>query len=405
MRIIKRFTGISAFFVLLMMCFLMHFAFAEGTCGHQWILQNRVSPGCTENGLEVYRCSLCGAETTVSIPALGHEYVSCTIVKNATCTENGINRCFCSRNASHYKDNTIPALGHAWGEWHTVKKASLNTPGLKERICSRCNCRDQQRISERIQRKKYDLSLLIIPVSTNPDYLTVQQISENGDYLLEYECILINTGKEDLQIQSYTLNGETELLPREEPLILPAGQTDRFPLFWAVSETEVYRNPDDQTQTIEKTIQSEYCFYGENKTGEVACTSNTVALSCLIVPESDTISLSRARGVQISQALVSEPTDPAGYQLYEIIRYTVSLTNQSDKVLAQVIIKGIETDEELCITDLSPGETRLINCEHRVTMQDVSRGYLCWEQLTDTGEEADRYPSHSNYLVVPVIVK
>ena len=98
--------------------------------GHRWVQKSiNKTPSCTENGIEVQVCEVCGRERTVSIPLTGHE----PIVRGAvapTCTEPGNNGLkVCARCGYVYPDEeqytvvdgvtvqlnqTEDALGHDW---------------------------------------------------------------------------------------------------------------------------------------------------------------------------------------------------------------------------------------------------------------------------------------------------
>ena len=53
----------------------------DGTAGES------VAPTCTEDGETIERCGLCGAERTMTVPALGHEWGMCTIVTKPDCRQ------------------------------------------------------------------------------------------------------------------------------------------------------------------------------------------------------------------------------------------------------------------------------------------------------------------------------
>ena len=121
----------------------------EAGCVHQWSAVSSVGPSCTEEGYEVVRCALCGAEMTRSIPPLGHAWDMCTMVAAPTCTKDGVIRCFCARDASHYEDKALPAIGHSWTDWRIVKAATRTKSGLSERSCPQCGAVEQFRIPPR----------------------------------------------------------------------------------------------------------------------------------------------------------------------------------------------------------------------------------------------------------------
>ena len=110
---------------------------------------------CTEDGhIAYYQCSLCGhyfsdekAEheiqwSDIVIPSYGgHAYPDeWTVVKEATCTEDGLRTKTCLREGCGYVlEEVIPALGHSYGEWYTVTKPTCTETGLKQHDCTRCD--------------------------------------------------------------------------------------------------------------------------------------------------------------------------------------------------------------------------------------------------------------------------
>ena len=118
-------------------------AMGEGGCDHQWAVESSIPPTCTEDGQTTERCGLCGAERTMTVPALGHEWGMCTIVTKPDCRQEGLIRCICNRDASHHDDKALPALGHDWGDWYTAKKATATEEGISERKCQRCGSTQQ----------------------------------------------------------------------------------------------------------------------------------------------------------------------------------------------------------------------------------------------------------------------
>ncbi|WP_147272885.1 hypothetical protein [Gordonibacter sp. 28C] len=65
---------------------------------HQFVETSRLEPSCTEDGMAMYVCSICGE--------------------------------------SH--GEVLPALGHDWGGWETVRESTEVEPGLERRMCRCC---------------------------------------------------------------------------------------------------------------------------------------------------------------------------------------------------------------------------------------------------------------------------
>ena len=118
------------------------------TCDHDWELVKTVDATCTKAGKEYYKCSRCGKKKTKKIKALGHDWSYCTIVKKPTCTQDGLKRCVCSRNAKHVNEEAIPATGHKWSGWTIVKKSTAYEKGLQQRTCSKCRKKEERELPQ-----------------------------------------------------------------------------------------------------------------------------------------------------------------------------------------------------------------------------------------------------------------
>ncbi len=95
---------------------------------------------CTEDGIMLSVCTICGDEKRDAIPAAGHSYEDTEYVA-PTCTENGYaaNGAVCGVCGDvQTAAEVIPALGHDYGEGVIKTEAACTTEGLKEFTCSRC---------------------------------------------------------------------------------------------------------------------------------------------------------------------------------------------------------------------------------------------------------------------------
>ena len=75
-----------------------------------------VSPTCTEHGYtEGIECSVCHEILTAptEVPATGHSYGDWTIIKEATCTEEGLKQRTCTV-CSTMEEEIIPMTEHDW---------------------------------------------------------------------------------------------------------------------------------------------------------------------------------------------------------------------------------------------------------------------------------------------------
>ena len=102
--------------------------------------QTTVKPTCTEGGEMIRSCSVCGAEETKTIDALGHDYSDqWTIDEEADCVNDGSKSRHCSRCDAKTDVTVIEAKGHT----EVVDKAVAATctaDGYTEgKHCSVCN--------------------------------------------------------------------------------------------------------------------------------------------------------------------------------------------------------------------------------------------------------------------------
>ena len=94
---------------------------------------------CEEDGEQTVKCEVCGEKVDVPIPALGHKWEVETVVREATCTEAGLQLAHCMRGDANDAEVEIPALGHDWETTYTIDKpASFDGAGSKSQHCSRC---------------------------------------------------------------------------------------------------------------------------------------------------------------------------------------------------------------------------------------------------------------------------
>lgn len=99
---------------------------------------------CLENAVEKAGCDICGkAENEREVPgsALGHTFSNYVSDGNATCTgisskTSKCDRCDVTDTIKEYGT----ALGHDWSDWVTVTEATCSNKGLAERACKREGC-------------------------------------------------------------------------------------------------------------------------------------------------------------------------------------------------------------------------------------------------------------------------
>ena len=111
------------------------FVCTDGNHQGEWTVVKAAT--CTEDGTEKRTCTICGAEETRTIKAKGHTFGEWTVTKKATCTEKGSQTRTCSAcQATETQD--IAVTGHTFGKWVITKEATRTEKGLKTRTCSVC---------------------------------------------------------------------------------------------------------------------------------------------------------------------------------------------------------------------------------------------------------------------------
>ncbi len=106
-------------------------------------------------GKEERTCSRCDFKESRPISSLssGHEHSFTgkeTILKEATCTENGEKQiaCISAPDCDAVQTSTIPALGHDWSEWKVQVKATWDEEGKQVHSCSRCKAEESEVIKK-----------------------------------------------------------------------------------------------------------------------------------------------------------------------------------------------------------------------------------------------------------------
>lgn len=381
-------TVLSALVSLVLL--LLPFAQVKGDeCPHQWVMVSTTPATCTESGHELYRCSLCAAEKRVTLPALGHVWSYCVTIKKATCTEDGLIRCYCARDNTHYKDSVEPARGHTWGNWHTTKQATLNEWGISERKCRTCGETEKSKKRPLAYRETYGLTLILSPLPPESHFL------EDRGLALTQEISLVNTGKTDLFIREYSCKqGIAKELP--QPLQLLHGQAVTLPLTCVFTAEELSLLATDAAGG--KVFPLELCFYGSLDSADRVCRSNQVQWEPVLPADASSSAL------RLTQTLLSTNADPAGYQLSETVRCQVSVTNEGSDLLPEVLIQALDETEPILVQDLAPGETRDLLWSHNITLEEAIAGYslTTWQASWTAGTDSAPLSTGSNAIVVPV---
>ena len=142
---------------------------------HTWQEEEVIShPTCTETGLRSNVCNVCAAETTTSIPSLGHNYsenyspngdvhsrncTRCTatidqdhdwvfdkVIDAPTCSASGSERYVCTVCTATKSEILLPTGEHTYDIWNTTCEAGAFEAGLEVSVCSVCHSASTERV-------------------------------------------------------------------------------------------------------------------------------------------------------------------------------------------------------------------------------------------------------------------
>lgn len=121
------------------------------SCSHaRMVWETRNTATCQSEGAEYGEC-ICGYAVTREIPKSAHTYTSSTIKKPATCTETGIEVGACTVCGEEGVESKIPVTGHKYTEWVVIQEATADTMGVKERVCQVCGEKKTQMVPTLIE--------------------------------------------------------------------------------------------------------------------------------------------------------------------------------------------------------------------------------------------------------------
>ncbi len=122
---------------------------------------------CTEAGLLVRRCEICGTREEEILPALGHDYTE-TVVE-ATCTAAGYTLHVCARCGDRYGDAFTDPLGHAL-DAGTAVSPTCTKPGYTIYACTRCDWTETEETAAPLGHD-LDTGTVIAPTCTEAGYV------------------------------------------------------------------------------------------------------------------------------------------------------------------------------------------------------------------------------------------
>lgn len=106
-------------------------------CSHSYTFRVTKDPTCTDGGVRMYTCSLCGDTYEEKVPPKGHSYGK-TVVP-PTCIQGGYSTYTCSRCEHSYRGEERPATGHSWDEGKVTIAPTEIGKGEKVYTCGNCS--------------------------------------------------------------------------------------------------------------------------------------------------------------------------------------------------------------------------------------------------------------------------
>ena len=111
-----------------------------------WIVDKPAT--CTEAGTQHRKCNNCGATSSGTISATGHNSNGQVKRVEPTCSKDGYAVATCSKCGTEVGNRSVlKATGnHSWGGWIVDKAATCTTAGTKHRKCNNCGATDSTTI-------------------------------------------------------------------------------------------------------------------------------------------------------------------------------------------------------------------------------------------------------------------
>ena len=176
-----------------------------------WVIVKEAT--CTEEGLRTQTCANCGDVKKEVIPKVDHTWNEGEVSKQPTCTEAG-ERTFTCTVCGDTKTEVITATGHAWSDWEVKTPATCETEGQEERHCTNEGCTEVE--SKVIPALGHDLKEEIVKEPT---------CGETG--LKNVTCSRCDYKEENVEIPATGEHKFGEWIVTKEPSCGNAGEETR----------------------------------------------------------------------------------------------------------------------------------------------------------------------------------
>lgn len=324
---------------------------------HNWDADIIYPPTCTEDGMQRPFCTICGQTgRDETIPALGHDWRKDSETP-ATCTAGGSVTYKCAR-CGITETSATPALGHLWGDWHTVQEPGNDVNWGLERSCKRCGLTETVSYPEGIY-------LMVQSVSASPVFV-------GGTVTVVYETF--NTGTHPVSIHGiYTEDPIVSSALGENASYLYPGDSCTLEVVYEVTAADV----NGFTRTMQTFAAVWDVLTDPNVTAGIGeLSSNIVTVTADVIEPDEYIDI---------MAVKYSDTEPAnGYYFTpgEVIDYHIMVSNHSN-VPVEIHIWDEMCPEPTSFTikkDVAPEDSAFFSFHYTVTEEDAERGYI-----TNTG--------------------
>ncbi len=132
-----------------------------------------------------------------------------------------------------------------------------------------------------------------------------------------------------------------------------------------------------KTYNIEHIVSEEDILAGELKNEVTASGSSpTKEVENIEIEETSDKVVKKNTHIKVKEEITSIPKNRKYYELNENIIYTITVTNDGNLSVSNIIVKDEVTSGEVTIDNLKPGETKSVRLTHTVTEDDIISGKI-----------------------------
>lgn len=189
----------------------------------------------------------------------------------------------------------------------------------------------------------------------------------------------------------------------------------------SMKDVEVKDDLTGQTWTIEElkpgeskeftttyTVKAEDAKAGKVKnTATATGTPDSPDLEKIVkTAEAEAPTQARIGHMKLDKVVTNSPANGINYQLNETINYLITVTNDGDAPLVDLVVRDDLTGDVWTIDRLEPGEKQSFEASYKVTAADVRKGHLKNTATAEgTNEEDDSKPNTDTSVTVPTANK